>query len=69
LTTWHAEEGDPWTPLALMTKTSVAGRNIPDDKLDVILRGLIDIVAYCRRDDSGFSVPSVYYRAAAELDG
>jgi type IV secretion system protein VirB11 len=69
LTTWHAEEGDPWTPLALMTKTSVAGRNIPDDKLDVILRGLIDIVAYCRRDDSGFSVPSVYYRAAAEIDG
>jgi type IV secretion system protein VirB11 len=64
LTTWHAEEGDPFTPLALMAKTSEAGRNIPDDKLLVILRGLIDIVAFCRRDGHGFSVPSVYYRAA-----
>jgi type IV secretion system protein VirB11 len=66
LTTWHAEEGDPFTPLALMAKTSEAGRNIPDDKLLVILRSLIDIVAFCRRDARGFSVPSVYYRAAAE---
>jgi type IV secretion system protein VirB11 len=65
LTTWHAEEGDPFTPLALMAKTSAAGRNIPDDKLLVILRRLIDIVAFCRRDACGFSVPSVYYRAAA----
>ncbi len=64
LTTWHAEEGDPFTPLALMAKTSAAGRNIPDDKLLVILRSLIDIVAFCRRDGRGFSVPSVYYRAA-----
>ena len=64
LTTWHAEEGDPFTPLALMAKTSAAGRNIPDDKLLVILRSLIDIVAFCRRDAHGFSVPSVYYRAA-----
>jgi len=64
LTTWHAEEGDPFTPLALMAKASAAGRNIPDDKLLVILRNLIDIVAFCRRDARGFSVPSVYYRAA-----
>lgn len=64
LTTWHAEEGDPFTPLALMAKTSEAGRNIPDDKLLVILRSFIDIVAFCRRGAGGFSVPSVYYRAA-----
>ncbi len=64
LTTWHAEEGDPFTPLALMAKTSEAGRNIPDNKLLAILRSLIDIVAFCRRDARGFSVPSVYYRAA-----
>ena len=64
LTTWHAEEGEPFTPLALMAKTSEAGRNIPDDKLLAILRRLIDIVAFCRRDARGFSVPSVYYRAA-----
>ena len=64
LTTWHAEEGDPFTPLALMAKTSEAGRNIPDDKLLAILSSLIDIVAFCRRDARGFSVPSVYYRAA-----
>ena len=64
LTTWHAEDGDPFTPLALMAKTSQAGRNIPDDKLLVILRSFIDIIAFCRRDKDGFSVPSVYYRAA-----
>jgi type IV secretion system protein VirB11 len=64
LTTWHAEEGDPFTPLALMAKASAEGRNIPDDKLLVILRSLIDIVAFCRRDARGFGVPSVYYRAA-----
>jgi hypothetical protein len=45
-----------------MEKTSAAGRNIPDDKLLVILRSLIDIVAFYRRDARGFSVPSVYYR-------
>ena len=64
LTTWHAEEGDPFTPLALMAKTSEAGRNIPDDKLLAILKSLIDIVAFCRRDARRFSVPSVYYRVA-----
>ena len=64
LTTWHAEEGDPFTPLALMAKTSEAGRNIPDDKLLAILRNLIDIVAFCRRDTHKFLAPSVYYRAA-----
>jgi hypothetical protein len=47
-----------------MAKASQAGRNIPDDKLLVILRNFIDIVAFCRRDARGFSVPSVYYRAA-----
>jgi type IV secretion system protein VirB11 len=64
LTTWHAEEGDPFTPLALMAKTSAAGRNLPDDKLAAILKSLVDIVAFCRRDSRGFSVPSVYYRGA-----
>ena len=64
LTTWHAEEDDPFTSRALMAKTREAGRTIPDDQLAVILRGLIDIVAFCRRDARGFSVPSVYYRAA-----
>jgi type IV secretion system protein VirB11 len=64
LTTWHAEEGDPFTPLALMAKASAAGRNLPDDKLAAILESLVDIVAFCRRDGRGFSVPSVYYRAA-----
>jgi hypothetical protein len=67
LTTWHAEEGDPFTPLALMAKTSAAGRNIPDDKLAVILRSLIDVIAFCRRDARGFSVPSVYYRATETM--
>jgi type IV secretion system protein VirB11 len=68
LTTWHAEDGDHFTPLALMAKTSEAGRNIPDDKLLVILRRFIDIVAFCKRDDSGFSIPSVWFRDAEDED-
>ena len=66
LTTWHAEDGDPFTPLALMAKQSVAGRNIPDEKLLIILRRFIDIVAFCKRDENGFSVPSVWYRDAED---
>lgn len=65
-TSWHSDGTDPWTPLALMTKQHPAGREIPDDKLDVILRGLIDVIAHCRRDENGFAVPSVYYRGAEE---
>ena len=66
LTTWHAEDGDPFTPLALMAKTSEAGRNIPDGKLLTILRRFIDVVAFCKRDDKGFSVPSVWFREAED---
>lgn len=66
LTTWHAEDGDPFTPLALMAKQHDAGRNIPDDKLDIILRSFIDIVAFCRRDGNRFSVPSVWFRLAEQ---
>jgi type IV secretion system protein VirB11 len=67
LTTWHAEDGDPFTPLALMAKQNRAGREIPDDKLDTILRSFIDVVAFCRRDEGGFSVPSVWFRAAEKV--
>jgi type IV secretion system protein VirB11 len=67
MTTWHAEDGDPFTPLALMAKQSKAGGEIPDDKLSVILRRFIDIVAHCKKDDDGFHVPySVWFRAAEE---
>jgi hypothetical protein len=31
-----------------------------------VLKGLIDVVAFCRRDEHGFSVPSIYYRDAAK---
>lgn len=68
LTTWHAEDGDPFTPLALMAKTSDAGRAIPDEKLLLILRRFIDIVFYCKRDENGFSVPSVWFRDAEDDD-
>lgn len=64
LTTWHGEEGDPWTPVALMAKQHPAGREVPDDKLLAIVRGLIDIVAHCVRDEHGFRIASVYYRGA-----
>ncbi len=65
-TTWHADEDDPFTPLVLMAKTSGAGQNIPDDKLYKLLRGFIDIIAFCRCDPktNRFSIPSVYFRGA-----
>jgi type IV secretion system protein VirB11 len=62
--TWHAGQDDPFMPLAVMVKSHPTGREIPDDKLLTLLRSLVDIVAYCRRDNSGFSVPSVYFRNA-----
>jgi type IV secretion system protein VirB11 len=66
LVTWHSEPDDPFTPLALMVKTSPAGRNIPDEKLMQIVSGFIDIVAFCKRDEHGFSIPSVWYRDAED---
>jgi type IV secretion system protein VirB11 len=65
LTTWHAEESDPWAPIALMAKQHPAGREIPDDKLREYVRRLIDVVAFCRRDQNGFRIASVSYRGAA----
>lgn len=64
LTTFHAEDGDPWTPLSIMVKTSEAGRNIPDDKLSLILKSLIDIVVFCKRDERGYRIPSVWFSLA-----
>jgi type IV secretion system protein VirB11 len=66
LTTWHAEEGDPFTPLALMAKQHDAGKNIPDDKLNLILRNFTDIVAYCHRGEGGYSIPSIWFKEAAD---
>lgn len=68
LTTWHAEDGDPWTPLSIMVAES--GVKIPDDKLHAMFRQYIDIVVHCRKDvtDRGavFSVPSIWFRAAED---
>jgi type IV secretion system protein VirB11 len=68
LTTWHAEERDPWTPLSLMVKQHPAGRGIDKDELNAFLRRLIDIIVYCYRDSrtGQFSIPSVYYRGAVQ---
>jgi len=60
LVTWHAADGDPFTPLTLMVK------DIEPDKLKALAAGFIDVVAYCRRDDDRFSVPSVWYRDAED---
>lgn len=66
LTTWHADENDPFTPLVLMAKTSSAGQNVPDDKLEQILKGFIDIIVFCYYDPRAqrFTIPSVYFRGA-----
>jgi type IV secretion system protein VirB11 len=59
-TSWHANPDDPWTPVALMAKSSKRGRGIPKDDLKQMFKGFVDIVAYMR----DFSVRSVYYRGA-----
>jgi type IV secretion system protein VirB11 len=68
LTTWHAEDGDPWTPLSIMI--SETGVKIGDDKLRAMFRQFTDIVVHCRKDvtESGavFSVPSVWFKAAED---
>jgi type IV secretion system protein VirB11 len=68
LTTWHAEERDPWTPLKLMIQSHPDGRGIPDDKLDIMVRNLIDVVVHCLhiQGTKEFKITSVYYRGATE---
>ncbi len=65
-TTWHADEDDPFTPLVLMAKTSPTGQNYPEDKLEKILRGFIDVIVYCYQDPQTkrLHIPSVYFRGA-----
>lgn len=64
LTTWHADDGDAFTPLALMAKQHSAGQTLERAELDAILRRFIDIVVYCRRDGEDFTTPSIYFREA-----
>lgn len=66
-TTLHAGRGEAeaFEALATMVKTHPAGKEIPDEKLGPLLRRLVDIVAWCSRDEDGFHVPYVWFRDAA----
>ena len=66
MTTLHADRGADaaFEALAVMVKTDPAGREIPDDKLRLLIRRLIDVVAWCDRGPDGFTVPYVYFAAA-----
>lgn len=65
-TTWHAEQGDPFTRLVLMAKTSTTGQSYERKDLEQMLRAFIDIVVHCHFDPvtKRYSVPSVYFRGA-----
>ena len=66
LTTWHASENDPFTPLVLMAKTTDAGRGIEKGDIEKMLRAFIDIVVFCYRHPitKKHLISSVYYRGA-----
>jgi type IV secretion system protein VirB11 len=70
-TTLHADRGEDaaFEALAVMVKTHPAGKEIPDEKLMPLLRRLVDIVAWCSRDDDGFHVPYVWFRDAEPGEG
>jgi type IV secretion system protein VirB11 len=70
LTTFHAQRGEAeaFDALAVMVKTHPSGREIPDDKLNQLLRGLIDVIVWCERRDGQFSVPYVWFWAVDEAD-
>lgn len=65
-TTLHADRGDEaaFEALSVMVKTHPSGKEIPDPKLIPLLRRLVDIIAWCSRDEDGFHVPYVYFRDA-----
>lgn len=65
-TSWHAEIGDAFSPLALMIKRTDAGRHYSHADLEQMLRSIIDIIAYCHRDPrTGVrTIPHVYFRLA-----
>jgi type IV secretion system protein VirB11 len=65
-TSWHAEEGQEFDALALMIRQHKAGRSIPDDKVRDLIRTYLDIICWCSRDDSGFSVSRVWFKAAED---
>jgi type IV secretion system protein VirB11 len=70
MTTLHAERGAEaaFDTLAVLIKGHPDGKQIPDDKLMIRLRSLIDIVCWCTRDVAGFHMPYVWFRAAEEKE-
>lgn len=65
LTTLHAEKGadEALDALSVMIKMH-PDFDMPDDKLTRLLRKLVDVVAWCVKDSSGFHVPYVWFREA-----
>ena len=62
LTTWHAEEGDPFAALKLMIP---AGSNTPDDKVETLLRTFVDIIVHCYHNPiTNKYTRSIYFRGA-----
>lgn len=67
LTTLHAERGADEAIDALSVMVKMHPKfDMPDEKLTKLLRKLVDIVAWCEKDDRGFHVPYVWFRDAEE---
>lgn len=66
LLTFHANEGDPWSPLAIMAKQANEASNYTDGQLKEMFRSLIDIVIHFKREGDRRFPTSVWFRQAKE---
>jgi type IV secretion system protein VirB11 len=68
LTTWHAGEDDPFTPLTVMAKLNNEGQHVDDDTLKAIYRRFVDIIVFCKCDKlkNEYSSKVIYFKAAQE---
>lgn len=65
LTTWHADEGQEIAALVAMVKQHEAGRALDD--VEERIRGFVDIIVWCDRNEDGFAAPRVWMRAEENL--
>ena len=63
-TSWHAMEGRELEALAMMVRQHPAGRELPDDRLNEMMRAAFDLIVYCENDGTRFRVSRVRLMAA-----
>ncbi len=67
-TSWHANDGNWYSPLATMIRENPAGQTIPEPVLHKMLHSFLDVIVYCHRNPitNKYSVPSVWFRGAEQ---